>query len=156
MVAATDAEDDAAIGEPVGHGEVLGQAERVPHGGDVEAAAEAQTLGDVGEVDDEHQEVGDALVALGLEVVLGHPEGVVAVLVQGLGDGHALVEGGGEVLVGVGAVVDRGSAVADVFHVDVAGVQAVKGGNHQMPPVIGRETRQRRPTANGNRRVMAF
>ena len=128
----------------------------MPHGGDVEATAEAQPLSDVSQMYDEHQQVGDALVAFGLEVVLGHPESVVAVLVQGLRDGHAFVKSGGEILVGVGAVVYRGTAVADVFHINVARIQAVKGGNHQMPPVIGREARQKRSTTSGNRSLMAF
>ena len=74
--------------------------------------------------------LGDALVAFGLEVMLGHPEGVVAVLVQGLSDGNAFVESGSQVLVGEGTVVDGDAGVTDVFHVNMAGVKTVKGGNH--------------------------
>ena len=128
----------------------------MPHGSDVESASETQAFGHVRQMDDEHQQVGDALVSLGLEVMLSHPERIVAVLVQGLCDGYALVKRRGQVFVGIGAVVDRDSAVANVVHVHVARVQAVEGGDHQMPPVAERKTRRRRPTANGNRNMMAF
>src|SRR5207245_2106325 len=79
--AAAQAEDHAAPGEDVGDGVVLGEAQRVPHGRDVEAAADLDPPGDVGEVDRVHQEIGDDLVALVLEVVLGEPDRVVARLV---------------------------------------------------------------------------
>ena len=130
VIAASHAEDDAPAGQYVGGGEVLGQTQRMPHGGDVEAAAEFEIGGLVGKVDIEHQQVGDALVPFRLEVVLGHPHGVVAVLVHGLGDGLSLGEDGGQMVVVKHAVVDCGAGVADAVHVDVAGVQAVELGNH--------------------------
>ncbi len=45
------------------------------------------------------QHVGDALGAFALEMVLGHPERVVAEPVHQLGHGLGLVERGGEVVV---------------------------------------------------------
>ena len=69
VVAAAHSEDDAALAEDVGHGEVFGQPQGVPHGGDVEAAAVLEGLGLGGQVEAEHQQVGDALISLGLEVV---------------------------------------------------------------------------------------
>ena len=41
VVAPPDAEDDAAAGQPVDRGVVLGHPERMPHRRDVEAAADA-------------------------------------------------------------------------------------------------------------------
>ena len=135
MVAPAHAEDDPTLGEDVGGGEVFGQPQRIPHRRDVEAATELQVLGQVGQMDIEHQEVGDALVTLGLEVVLGHPHSVVTQAVHGLGYGRGLVEGGGQILVGVRAVVHCGAAVTDVVHIHVAGVKAVELANHVAPPV---------------------
>ena len=45
VVASTDAESDATVGEDVGGGVVFGEAERVPHRVDVEAASEAEIFG---------------------------------------------------------------------------------------------------------------
>ena len=53
----------------------------------------------MGEMHGGHKHVGDALVAFGLEVVFGEPEGVVAVGVHSLGDGVLLGVGGDEVFV---------------------------------------------------------
>src|SRR5712691_10205889 len=49
VIAAADAHDDAPIGHDVGHGVVLGQADRMPHREDVEGAAELEPLGLGGE-----------------------------------------------------------------------------------------------------------
>ena len=119
----------------VGHREVLGEPERMPHRRDVEPTAEAQPARDVGKMDGVHQHVGDALVALVLEVVLGQPEGVVAHPVHELRHGLGLVEHGDEALVGEAAVVHRGAAVPDVVHVDVASEQAVELRDHVVIPV---------------------
>ena len=40
MIATANAKDDAATGENIGHSIVFGEAERVPHGHNVKAAAE--------------------------------------------------------------------------------------------------------------------
>ena len=121
VVAAADAEGDAPAGEDVGHGVVLGEPQRMPHRRDVEAAADPEVLGLVREVQRHHQHVRDALRALALEVVLGHPEGVVAVAVHHLGHGLGLGERGRQVLVGIAALVDRRAAIADVVEVGMAG-----------------------------------
>src|SRR5215813_12941991 len=55
VVAASDAEAHAAAGERVDHREVLGEAQRVPHRGDVEAAAHLEPLGLMREVERHHQ-----------------------------------------------------------------------------------------------------
>ena len=48
----------------------------MPHGVDVESAAESEVFGEVCEVDEEHQKVGNALVSFALEVVFSAPEGI--------------------------------------------------------------------------------
>ena len=85
-----------------------------------------------------HQHVRDALVAFALEMVLGHPERVVAEPVHQLRHRLRLVEDGGEMLVGETAVVDRHPAIADIVHVDMAGKQAVEFSDHfqDLPRVI--------------------
>ena len=104
----------------------------MPHGGDVEAAAELDVLGQMGQVDIEHNQVGDTLVAFRLEVVLGHPHGIEAIGVQGFRDGLGLSVDGHQVFVVEFPVVDCGAAVADVGHVYVTGEQAVELGNHLL------------------------
>ena len=130
VVAAPDAEHDPAAGQPVGGGVVLGHPERVPHRRDVEAAADLDVLGEVAEVQGQHQDVRDALVPLALEVVLGQPEDVVAGPVHELGDGLALREDRRQVLVGQPAVVDGRAVEALVVQIDVAREQAAEARDH--------------------------
>jgi len=86
MIAAADAEDDPAVGEDVGHRVIFRQAQRVPHRGDVEAAADIDVFRDMRQVQRHQQHVGNALGAFALEVMLGHPEGVVAEAIHLLRD----------------------------------------------------------------------
>ncbi len=134
VVSAAHPEGDAPAGQNVGGGVVLGQPERVPHGGDVEAAPDAKPRGQVRQVDGEHQDVGDALVALVLEVVLGQPEGVVAVLVHAPGDGLRLLEHGGQVLVRIAALIGGRGQLPHVAQVDVSRVDVRELGDHPFPP----------------------
>ena len=92
MIASAYAEDGAPSGENVRRSVVLREAQRVPHRCDVEAAADLDVVGDVAKVDRFHQQIADALVALALEVVLCHPEGIVALIVHGYGDCVRLVK----------------------------------------------------------------
>src|SRR3984893_3015538 len=78
MVPAADAENNAAAGKNVGRREIFGQPQGMPHRRNIKAAADFQTLGDMGEVHRRHQYIGDALVTFMLEMVLGHPEGIVS------------------------------------------------------------------------------
>ena len=78
VVAAPHPEDDPTARQDVCHGEVLGQPDGVPHRQNVEAAAELQALGELRQPHAQHQQVRDRFVSLALEVVLGHPQGVVA------------------------------------------------------------------------------
>jgi hypothetical protein len=84
VVAAADAHDDAAVGDDVGHGVVLRQADRVPHRQHVEGAAEFEPPGLRREPQAELDQIGQALIALVLEMVLGRPQRVEAQLVHGL------------------------------------------------------------------------
>ena len=123
-VIAASAEHHAAVGQPVGRGVVLGHPDRMPHRRDVEAAADPDVLGDVAEVQRQHQHVGDALVAFALEVVLGEPVDVVAGAVHQLGDGFGLGEHRGQVVVGQPALVHRCPGQPLVVEIDVAREQA--------------------------------
>ena len=86
VVAAPDPHHDAAVGDDVRHGVVLRQPDRVPHRQHVKAAAELQPLGLRRQPQPELDQVREDLVALALEVVLGGPQHVVAVLVHHLRD----------------------------------------------------------------------
>jgi hypothetical protein len=86
VVATADAHDHAPIGHDIGHGVVLGQADRMPHRQDVECAAELETLGLGGKPQSELDQVRQALVTLALEVMLSRPQHVVAEPIHGLRD----------------------------------------------------------------------
>jgi hypothetical protein len=49
VVAAPDTEDDPPAGQDVGHRVILGEAQRMPHRHDVEAASDVQVPGDAGQ-----------------------------------------------------------------------------------------------------------
>ncbi len=93
-----DAEDHPATSQEVRHREVLGQALRVPLRDDVEHLPLPQALGPQRQHHAELDQVGDHLVALVLEVVLGQPEGVVAEPVGGAGSVEEVVVGRSHVL----------------------------------------------------------
>ena len=138
VVAPPDAEDDPAAGEDVHHGEVLGQPDGVPHGQDVKAAAELDALGVLRQVLAHYQQVGDALVALPLEVVLGHPQDVEPQVVQEHRRLPRDVHGHGETVVVVPAVVSRNAVETDaVAFQHVTGVEHGKVFDHgDNPPNI--------------------
>ena len=96
VVAAADAEHGAALGQDIGDRVILGQAQRVPHRRDVEAAADFQGFGQVREVNREHQQVRDHLVAFVLEVVFGQPQRVPAETVHQRRDALGLAEHAGQ------------------------------------------------------------
>jgi hypothetical protein len=102
----------------------------VPHRADIESAADFELPRYMREVQRHHQHIGDALVAFTLEMMLGHPERVVAHPVHELGHCLRLVEHGDQVLVWKPAIVHRNPAITDVVHVDMTGKQAVEFGDH--------------------------
>jgi hypothetical protein len=95
----------------------------VPHGQDVEGAAELEPPGLGREPRPEQHEVRQHLVALLLEVVLGRPQAVVAELVHELGDLLRGLERLDEALVRIGALLGRGAVEADVLQLDLAHVE---------------------------------
>ena len=126
VIAAADPHDDAPVGHDVGHGVVFGQADRMPHRQHVEGAAEFEPLGLGREPQPELDQVGQALVALALEVVLGRPQHVVAEPVHVLRD----VARGGECLaqafIGIAPVVGRRAGKADIVELDLADIEDVE------------------------------
>ena len=123
-------------GEDVHHGEVLGEPDGVPHRQDVEPAAELDAPGVLRQVLAHNQQVGDALVALPLEVVFGHPKDVEAEVVQKHGGLPGDVHSHRQPVVVVPAVVGGDAVKADaVAFQHVAGVKGGKGVNHwENPP----------------------
>ena len=81
-----------------------------------------QLLRHVREMHRHHQQVGDDLVALVLEVVLGEPERVEAAVVELLGDRLGLLEHRRQLLVRVAPLVGRRRVLAHVGKIDVAGI----------------------------------
>ena len=73
VIATTHPENHAPSRKNIRCREVLRKTQWMPHRCDVEAAPDFQVLGQVGEMDGEHQDVWDALVTLSLEVMLGKP-----------------------------------------------------------------------------------
>src|SRR5262249_24758665 len=88
----------------------------------------------MGEVHSVQQEIGDALIALGLEMVLGHPEAIIAQPIQRFGDRLGFIKDGDEGLVREPAVVDRCATIPDVIHINVSGKAAVKMCDHGVSP----------------------
>src|SRR5260370_20365621 len=131
VIAATDAKDDAATGEDVNGGKVLRQPQRVPHRSDIEAATNLDVFRSVREVQCHKDGVGNAFTAFALEVVLGHPETVVAKAIHERGHGLGLAQRSCEVGVRVTPFVDGRSAITDVVEVGMTGIEAVKLGDHR-------------------------
>jgi hypothetical protein len=80
VVAAPGAKDHPPAGQDVGHRVILGEAQRMPHRHDVEAAVDLYVLGDAAQVHRHHQKVWDQFRAFRLEMMLGHPKGVAALV----------------------------------------------------------------------------
>src|SRR5215472_13710657 len=126
VVAATDAKDDAAACEDVSGREVLRQPQRMPHRSDIEAATNLDVFRSVREVQCHKDGVGNAFSAFALEVMLGHPETIVAKAIHERGHGLGLAQCSCEVRVRVTPLVDGRSAITDVVEVGMTGIEAVK------------------------------
>src|SRR5215467_8042038 len=85
-------------------------------------------------MDKEHQQVGDALIALPLEVVFRRPPGIIAQPVHQLDHGLALIEYRREVLVGEPAVVGWCPLQPDLVQIYIPREEAAKFGNHPLFP----------------------
>ena len=133
--ATADAELHAATGEDVGQREVLRQPQRMPLRHHVEHLAEAQLAGAGGGVHTEQDEIGEDLVALVLEVVLGEPHRVVAQPVGRLRPVQHVVVTGDHIGIAVTPGCGRHARVAGVGHrhraeevrVDTHGYRLLRG-----------------------------
>ena len=136
MIAATDPHDDAPVGDDVRHRVVLGKADRVPHRQNIEGATELEPLGLRGEPQSELDQVGQALVTLALEVMLGRPQHVIAESVHQLCD----VAGRGEDLPqpfgGVASFISGRAGPADVVELDLSDIEHVEVSDHRSNPAI--------------------
>ena len=82
----------------------------------------SESLCHVSEMHRDHQDVGQALVALMLEVMLRQPEGVEAHRIHLLGYGFRLVEDRRQLLVGIASLVGGRSVLAHVAQINVPGI----------------------------------
>ena len=122
------------VGDDVGHRIVFGEADGVPHRQDVEAAAELQPLGLRRKPQPGLDQVRDDLVALALEMVLGHPQDVEAEFVHRLGDVLGGREHLAQPLVGIAPVVRRRAGKPDVVELDLADIEHVEFADHALRP----------------------
>src|SRR5690242_1407701 len=87
----------------------------MPHGEHIEAAAEFELCGVLRQPETEHEEIRDAFIPLALEMVLGHPENVIAQRLHALGGVFGDVKSLDKPLVGVPAVVGGCPAKTHAF-----------------------------------------
>jgi hypothetical protein len=132
VIAAPHAEDDAAAREHVRGGEVLGEPQGMPRGHDVERAADLHAPGAMGEVHRQHGNVGDALVAFVLEMVLGQPQRLVAERVGGARQRRGRVEHLEQPRVGITPVVGRHTVETAPLELDVPDVQRGEPRDHRV------------------------
>ena len=71
--------------------------------------------------------------------MFGRPEGVVAQSIHELCHGLRFVEDRHQMLVGKAAIIDGGSSVSGVVHVDMTCIQTIEFGNHPVSPSQGYE-----------------
>ena len=131
VIAPADPHDDPPVGDDVGRRVVFRQADRVPHRQDVEAAAvfELPRLGC--QPQPPLDQIGDALVAFVLEMMLGGPERVIAEFVHDPRDVARGLEHFGQALVGIAAVVGRSAVDPNIVEVDLADIEGVKPFDHR-------------------------
>ena len=130
VVTAPDAENNASASQNIRRRIIFGQSQRMPHRRDIEAAADLQTLGDMGEMQRRHQDIRDAFIPFVLKMVLGHPEGIVTDTIHQLRHRLGFVEHARQVFVGKSTVVHRSTAITDIVHVDVSREQTVEFRDH--------------------------
>ena len=130
VIPAPDPEDDPAVGKVIGQGVVLGETQWVPHGRNVECAAEFQVLGDVGQVHALHQEIGQALVPFPLEVVFRHPQGVIPEPIGGLGYFIGNGERRGQFFIRKKPLIGRSPGISHIIDVDVASIKNTESFYH--------------------------
>ena len=108
---------------------------------DIEAATNLDVFRSVREVQRHEDGVGNAFSTFALEVMLGHPETVVAKAIHENGHGLSLAQRRGKVGVRVTALVDGCPAITDVVEVGMASIEAVKVGDHWEFPALPSDSR---------------
>ena len=108
----------------------------MPHGEYIEAAAEFELRGVLGQPETEHEEVRDAFIPLALEMVLGHPENVIAQRLHALGGVFGNLESLDKPLVSIPSVISGCPAQTYAFTFEhMAGIERREIANHgQSPP----------------------
>ena len=95
----------------------------MPHRRDIKTTAEFEAFGEMSQVDEEHQQVGNTLIPLALEAMFRGPQGVVAELIHACGDRFGFFKHSGQVGVGQPSLIDRGTFQANVLQVDMPNIQ---------------------------------
>jgi len=88
------------------------------------------------EVNGQERNVGDALVALVLKVMLGQPQRLVAELVGGLGKRRRSVEGLDQPPIGIPPAVGGSAGEAARLQLDVAHVERREARDHRVLRVV--------------------
>jgi hypothetical protein len=102
----------------------------VPHWQDIESAAEFEALRLGREPQPELNQVGQALVSLALEMVLGRPKSVIAELIHQLSDIASRPKYLGEPIIRIAAIVCWRAFTADVVQFDLANVEYMEPFDH--------------------------
>src|SRR5262252_9319408 len=115
----------------------------MPHRQDVEGTAELEALGLRGQPQSELDQVGQALVALALEMVLGRPQHVIAETIHEL---RHLARGGKglpQAFRGIAPVVGWRAGKTDVVELDLADIEHMEVFEHRAisPASKGRALR---------------
>jgi len=130
VVAAPHAHDDAPVGDDIRHRVVLGEADRVPHRQHVEGAAELEPLRLGREPEPELHQIGQALIALALEMMLGGPERVEPAFLHDLRNVARRPEGLREPLARITPRVGRRSVKPDIVERDLPDIEHVESLDH--------------------------
>ena len=130
VIAAPDAHDDAPVGDDIRHRVILGEADRMPHRQNVEGAAEFEPPRLRCEPQPPLDQIGDALIAFALEVMLRAPEAVIACFVHDARDVERGLKHLRQPLVRVAPLVRRRAVEADIVELDLPDIERVKAFDH--------------------------
>src|SRR4030095_15930041 len=137
MIPLPDPKDDPATRQNIRHGKILSEPQGMPHGEHIEAAAEFELRGVLGQPETEHEEVRDAFIPLALEMVLRHPENVIAQRLHTLGSVFGDLKSLDKPLVGVPSVVGGCPTKTYAFAFEhMAGIERRDIANHGPSPSL--------------------
>src|SRR5205085_9121438 len=130
VIAAPDPHDDAPVGDDIRHRVILGEPDRMPHRQNVEGAAEFEPPRLRCEPQPPLDQIGDALIAFTLEVMLGAPEAVIACFVHDARDVERGLKHLRQPLVRVAPVIGRRAVEANIVELDLPDIERVKAFDH--------------------------